>query len=113
MAGSEENTTKHLEMQDCHFENNSGTDYGAALYVEEMNSVRILNCGFEENLITADDGGAILLLNIAGDVDLDHCWFYHNHAEDAGAICMCCSFSFSLFFSSCCCSCFRMLFNLI
>ena len=71
-----------------HFERNSATMTGGAIYMSGSMDSQLKNeirgCNFVENTVSEGSGGAIRADSL---VDIDHCDFTNNNADGATAIC--------------------------
>ncbi len=75
-----------LNVEDCLFQDNLSSSFGAALRVTDNFSVS--DCRFVNNRAPADSGGAIVAYAKywAGSSTIDHCFFRGNEATRGGAI---------------------------
>jgi len=83
------------EISSCFFDQNEGTcfddpdegplcDGGGAMYFSRLSSGNINGTVFQNNIANGGDGGAILAIGSAQDLDLTNCTFRNNTADNGG-----------------------------
>lgn len=75
-------------VEDSLFSDNRALSGGGALALENMESVTITRCAFEDNMIlsTSGDGGAVLIRDLAGTATISNSTFYHNLGAKGGGL---------------------------
>lgn len=75
-------------VEDSLFSDNRALSGGGALALENMESVTITRCAFEDNMIlsTSGDGGAVLIRDLAGTATISNSTFYLNLGAKGGGL---------------------------
>ena len=75
-------------VEDSLFSDNRALAGGGALALENMESVTITRCAFEDNMIlsTSGDGGAVLIRDLAGTATISNSTFYLNLGAKGGGL---------------------------
>lgn len=75
-------------VEDSLFSDNRALSGGGALALENMESVTITRCAFEDNMIlsTSGDGGAVLIRDLAGTATISNSTFYRNLGAKGGGL---------------------------
>ncbi len=75
-------------VEDSLFSDNRALSGGGALALENMESVTITRCAFEENMIlsASGDGGAVLIRDLAGTATISNSTFYLNLGAKGGGL---------------------------
>ena len=75
-------------VEDSLFSDNRALSGGGALALENMESVTITRCAFEDNMIlsTSGDGGAVLIRDLAGAATISNSTFYLNLGAKGGGL---------------------------
>ena len=75
-------------VEDSLFLDNRALSGGGALALENMESITITRCAFEENMIlsTSGDGGAVLIRDLAGTATISNSTFYQNLGAKGGGL---------------------------
>ena len=75
-------------VEDSLFSDNRALSGGGALALENMDSITITRCAFEDNMIlsTTGNGGAVLIRDLTGPATISNSTFYHNLGAKGGGL---------------------------